>query len=253
MLIVDPRAGSRDLQPHLVARGLPAQLGQMEFGDVSFIGNGPHGMVSIGVEYKRVSDALSCMTGGRFAGHQLPGLAKTYAHYWLLIEGVTRCGQGNGSDGVLQVQAWPEGWKDCRQGTRYIMWRDYQHWLMSLQQMGGVCVATVANIRESAAWVASLYSWWQKDWDDHKAVNVLYAGPPPANGIMGNIVPPTLKRLWAMQLPGIGQERSKQVEQAFNTALDMAIASEHHWQSMAGIGKVTAKKIVAAIRGTDHD
>lgn len=246
MILVDPRAGSSDLIPHLMARQLPALSSQMEFGDVSFLGNGQSGMVSIGIEYKRISDALACMTDGRFAGHQLPGLMQSYRHYWLLLEGITRCGP----DGILQVRAWPEGWKDYRQGSRYIMWRDYQHWLMSLQNMAELKIAYTSSIKESAAWIEAQYSWWQKLWADHKAVGTVYIQPMNGNGsLLANIVSkPSLSRLWAMQLPGIGQDRSKTVAMAFPTAYELATADPDRWQLIDGIGKTIASKIVAAIR-----
>ena len=54
---------------------------------MSFTGQGPNGPVSVGIEYKRMGDALACMVGGRFTGHQLPGLRQSYQQYWLLVEG----------------------------------------------------------------------------------------------------------------------------------------------------------------------
>lgn len=251
MLLVDSRAGSQDLLPGLLARSLPASMCQLEYGDVSLLGNGPTGIVGVGIEYKRVSDAVTCMTGGRFAGHQLPGMLQCYQQSWLLIEGVTRCGTGNGSEGVLQVQAWPEGWKDYRQGNRYIMWRDYQHWLMSLQQMTGLRVAHVANRNEAVAWLAALYSWWQKEWEQHKSVGAIYMPQPDGEhgGVLSACVQPraSLSRLWAMQLPGIGQERSRKVELVFPRPIDLANATEEQWRIV--VGKQTAIKVVEAIRG----
>ena len=249
MLLVDPRAGSCNLHPQLMARGLPSALAPLEYGDCSFLGYGPTGMTTIGIEYKRTTDALACMTDGRLAGHQLPGMLQTYQHCWLLIEGITRCGIGNGSEGVLQVQGWPEGWKDYRQGSRFVMWRDYQHWLMSLQQQAGVLVAHTANLRESAAWVAALYSWWQKPWHEHKSVGAIYVPPirdtggPLASVIHGK---PSLSRLWALSLPGIGDERSKTVALAFPTALELATATEARWQ--IAVGQATGSQVYNAIR-----
>lgn len=250
MILVDSRAGSSDLHPQLVARGLPSSLCRLEYGDVSFIGNGPTGPASIGIEYKRIGDALACMAGGRYAGHQLPGMAGTYQWHWLLLEGIVRCGSGNESDGVLQVRAWPEGWRDYRQGSRYIMYRDWCHWLMSLQQMAGVRIAHTSSLRESTAWIAALYSWWQKQWGDHRSVQAVYMPNVPSDGgALGNVLghKPSLRRLWAMQLPGIGVEKSKTIELAFPTALELAVASSDRWMEVDGIGKTLAQRIVDAI------
>ena len=253
MILVDPRAGSADLHPQLIARGLPSELSRLEYGDVSFIGNGPSGMVSVGIEYKRTSDAIACMTNGRFAGHQLPGLMQTYQQYWLLIEGMVRCGQGNGSEGVLQVFCWPDRWRDYQQGSRYIMWREYQHWLMSLQQMAGVKVAYTSSLKESAAWVGALYSWWSKEWREHKSVQTIYTGIMPneaEGGAFSRVIQSStsLSRLWALSLPGIGHEKSKQIELAFPTGYELANADEDRWMLLDGIGKTLSKKIVSAIR-----
>lgn len=215
----------------------------LEFGDISFLGNGPDGMLSIGIEYKTLNDALTCMTNGRFAGHQLPGLMQTYQHYWLLVEGIVKCS----GDGELLTMVRGE-WQPYQQGGRHLMWRDYWHWLMSLQQMAGVRLATTSTLKESVIWVASLYSWWQKQWSEHRTMQTIYIPPVNGGGPLG-ITRVSLSRLWAMQLPGIGQDKSKLVAMAFPTGLELANADEDRWQLVNGIGKTLAHKVVGAIRG----
>jgi NAD-dependent DNA ligase len=131
------------------------------------------------------------------------------------------------------------------------MWRDYQHWLMSLQQMAGVKLAQTGGIKETVAWIASLYSWWQKDWYDHKSVQTVYAPSNVDNGggpLASIGYKPSLSRLWAMQLPGIGHEKSKVISMAFPSAYELAIATPERWQMVEGIGKTLATRIVGAIR-----
>src|SRR5260370_1150504 len=93
MLLVDYRAGSKELVKPLV-KLLGADMVEetsLDFGDVAFTGRGPKDTpLDIGIEFKTIGDIAQCCRDGRFAGHQLPGMRKTYAHSWLMIEGTWR-------------------------------------------------------------------------------------------------------------------------------------------------------------------
>src|ERR1035437_4551441 len=91
MILVDRRIGSNDLLAPLKAADFEAQLVELEFGDIAFEGKGPNGTtLNIGVELKVLGDLVNSLRTGRLAGHQLPGLLKTYDHAWLLMEGQWR-------------------------------------------------------------------------------------------------------------------------------------------------------------------
>src|ERR1035437_8002080 len=91
MILVDLRIGSKYLLAPLKAAGFEAQLVELEFGDIAFEGKGPNGTtLNIGVELKVLGDLVNSLRTGRLAGHQLPGLLKTYDYAWLLVEGEWR-------------------------------------------------------------------------------------------------------------------------------------------------------------------
>src|ERR1035437_3942143 len=91
MILVDRRVGSNDLLAPLKAAGFDAQLVELAFGDIAFEGKGLNGTpLNVGVELKRLGDLVSSLRTGRLAGHQLPGLLRTYDYAWLLVEGQWR-------------------------------------------------------------------------------------------------------------------------------------------------------------------
>ena len=92
-MIVDDRAGSRELvfiSPHDEI----ACLSRLEAGDVSITGNGPTGLLSIGVEVKSVDDLLQSEGNGRLRD-QLESMLKAYDVNWLLTHGQYRAGPFN--------------------------------------------------------------------------------------------------------------------------------------------------------------
>lgn len=122
---------------------------------------------------------------------------------------------------------------------------------MSLQQMAGVRVAHTSSIRESAAWIAALYSWWGKDWGDHKSVNAMYFPPLSTDGNNSGAFSSILNkdisfvRRVSAQFPGIGDKVSLRVEKAFISVDEMILASQEKWAEV--VGKATAEKVYKAI------
>src|SRR3989304_2010126 len=96
MVLVDDRVGSAGLADLLK----DAILTTLEYGDCAFSGNGPNGIIKIGVERKAISDLIQSINSGRLSGHQLPGLLETYDRVYLLVEGQWR---GNRKDGIVEV------------------------------------------------------------------------------------------------------------------------------------------------------
>ena len=242
---VDPRTGSDRLFRQLKGiRGLPVESGRLEYGDVSFIGAGPEGRpVPVGIEYKVVSDVLSCITDGRFAGHQLPGLKESYEIVVLLMEGVTR---PSSPDGVLEIQhPVKRFWYKGKIGARVFMHRELANWLNTLTFKAGVRVMRSADLAESAALVHALYSWWTSGWDGHKSHLALHS---PVELEQVNFSRPTLVRRWASCLPNIGLQRSGAVARRFRTPIEMALADEADWREIEGVGRETARRVVEAIQ-----
>lgn len=238
-ILVDPRLGSADLLAPLQSRGLPAESSQLEFGDVVFPGNGPDGTILVGVEYKHMGEAINCMTTGRFAGHQLLGMADYY-DYWLFIDDGDR--YRTGREGQLQVR-YGERWVDVVQGERAISTLAWEHWLLSMQNVGGCKVHRCEGRHCAVDFIANLYTWWQKEWADHRSVGTFNRSRAIRKGEK-----PTLARLWANDLPGIGYERSAAIADHFGSAHALAMADEKQLMAVEGVGKSGARKIVSAIR-----
>ncbi len=240
MLMLDPRVGSGDLDPVLRSYGVPVTITTLDFADCAFIGNGPEGRpVPVGIELKKLNDILSCITTGRFSGHQLPGLVQTYDEVWLIIEGIYRA---NPHDGVLEVFA-GMSWRAVALGSRRWQYRDLESFLTTVEVRGGIRLRRTADRLETARVVAALYGWWMKEYDDHHAHLMMNR----AHRDTALLTPPSLKHEVASCLPGLGYMKAGCVAGAFSTVRDIINASEKQLMSVPGVGKVLATRIVKAV------
>lgn len=253
MITVDRREGSSQLLPMLRKVGLPCELGTLAFGDVSFIGLGPEGCpVPVGVEVKSIRDVLSCMTDGRFAGHQLPGLVASYQQIWLLMEGQWRMGP---TSGLLEVLSNKGYWFEATVGQRRFMYRDLQTWLLTIQIKGGIQSASVSSYAEATTWISALYRWWTRTgtkeeaggYDTHKGHLALNTAGSERFRDRALLVRPSLLRRIAAELPGIGFDKSANVAAHFGCVEDLFCASEKELQKVPGIGKELSGRIWRAL------
>jgi ERCC4-type nuclease len=248
MLFVDSRVGSQDLAPVLRSLGLSVDLTTLDFGDVAFIGNGPDDTpVPVGLELKKLNDILQCITTGRFAGHQLPGLIQTYDQVWLIIEGLWRA---NPKDGVLETRAGGE-WRAVNLGSRTWMYRDFESFLTTMEMKGGIRIRRTNDRHETARTVAGLYSWWcNKEFEEHRSHLALSRAHQMRDSAL--LVPPSLRYRVAAELPGLGTMKAGMVAGHFESVRAMVNADEKEWQSLPGIGKTLAKRIVTEIASSSH-
>lgn len=237
-VLIDPRIGSREMYDDLARLRVPCEISRepLEAADFAWMGKGRHGLVPVGVERKRLRDALNCMTGGRFAGHQLPLMLERYPYAYLIVEGIWRT---NPSDGVLE-EAVHGGWRAVGVGSRRHMGRDLNNWLCSLSTLTKLRVRQSDTPQQTAFLLRDMYLWWQKDWDEHSSLNVIYGPDPPA----ALVVRPNLTRRVAAQFRMIGWERSAAVAAYFGSPLAMALALRSDWRRIPGIGKVIADSVV---------
>lgn len=241
MIAIDPRRGSGDLLRYFAGTGVPAMHQAIEYGDVAFIGEGPDGVpLPVGIEIKQVSDALNCVTTGRFAGHQLLGMIQAYREPWLLIEGDYRSASGVGTLELRHVSG--KYWFDATVGSRGFMYRDFDKWLLTQLIKGGLRYMRTYNRQETVQFIRDLYAWWQEGWDAHKS----HLAPNTSMEDQRDtalLVKPSLLREWAAKLPGIGWVKAGAVERHFGTIEHMMWASMKEWQEIEGIGKVLASKV----------
>lgn len=239
MILLDPRAGSQNYLAPLRALGAPVESVQMDFGDAAFFAS----RRAVGVELKKFDDLLQCVTSGRFSGHQLPGLARTYDDVWLIVEGLWR---PNPEDGVLETRGWDAqkkrpDWVPAGKGKRRWMYRDFDNFLTTQEVRGGVRIKRTTSEDETARVVYGLYAWYQ-DVDGHRSHLALNRAGRDA----AIFVKPTLARRVAAELPGIGFDRSADIAAAFPTIRQMIAATEKQWVKVDGVGKKLAKGIVEA-------
>jgi ERCC4-type nuclease len=238
VIYLDRRTGSAELFLPLQQRGVPVELTTLDYGDAVFAGKGPSGPVLIGIERKRVTDLLQSLQSGRLSGHQLPGLVSYHEYRWLLVEGQYR----ESPEGLLELPRRGKPWELVR--FKYAALEGY---LTTLTLRGGLHVQRTYDQNESAAWLVSLYRWWTtKDWAGHRSHLALHE----ADSSVGLWSKPTLAHRVAAQLPGI-DAKAGAVARAFPTVIDIAAATEPQWTAIDGIGKVTARRIMAALQSPD--
>lgn len=256
MISLDNRAGSAPLFPYLRGIGLPCQLTRLAYGDISFIGVGPGGIpITVGVEVKSINDVLQSITTGRFSGHQLPGLKKSYDIVWLLIEGLWRPNQ---KTGVLQYRRKRGEWADLTVGTRRFMFRDLATWLFTTEIKGGISIARVSDWGEAILWISTLYSWWtSKEWEGHRSHLALNETGRDRFFDNALLIKPTLLRMVAAELPGIGWSKSEAIANKFENVEQLVMAdpdtlAEITYVDKGGtekrIGTVVASKVYMALR-----
>lgn len=243
MVIVDDRSGSRNLADYecLSER---CTLHRLEFGDVMLTGHGPdpEKPLSIGVEVKSVYDLLSSIETGRLAGHQLPGLIKTYDHAWLLVFGNARPGKDN----YLEVNRHGR-WQNFKLGRNPVPWSYLEGWLLTAQLFSTIRVKWVYNEEEAAKWIAVMDRWLSKPWDKHSGLKVFnesgaQAAPPgadPVESLMAKV---------AATLPGVGWNRGWAAARHFESVEQMMASHADEWQKIDGFGPVLSKSVRQTIR-----
>lgn len=239
MILLDDRAGSGDLAHFFKSWGVAYDLCRLPFGDAAMAGQAPYG--DIGVEIKKTRDALQCMCDGRFAGHQLPGLVSSYGLVWLVIEGTYGV---DFESGIMTTSGRGGKRLPLTLGKRQFSYKEFDHWLLTMEVRGGMKIKRTTSRTETARFLVDLMTWWEKPLDKHKSHLAFHETRP--DGAL--LVPPTLVRKVAAQLPGIGWVRSGPVAQRFTTVAEMANASEAEWLEIDGIGKGIAKMLVQSLR-----
>lgn len=242
MILVDHRTGSKELLP-LFPKG-SARAGVLQYGDFSFMGNGPGGMpVGVGVERKQVREIAGTIMDGRLVGHQIPGLLACYHTVYLVVEGRWRA---NPLTGILENQRGRD-WKEVEVGVRRFMATDLVKFLTTLETMAGVRVRRTEDREGTVQEILGIYSWWTgKKWEDHSAHHAI---PSPHLEVVPFTKASLLQDL-AFRLPGVGWKRSLEVEAHFGSIQEMFNATQEEWEEIPGVGKDTARRIVEAINYT---
>lgn len=240
LVTIDDREPSA-LKKHFKGWG---EVARLEFGDFSFLGNGPEGsIVPVGIERKSISDLINSMTSGRLVEHQIPGLLREYEYGYLMVEGIWEYDR----DGFVKT------WRSRGKGIKAlkiptgVKASAVANFLNSLMVLGGIKVVRTQGIKNTADQVKWLFNWWQKDWDEHHSYEALRAIPGGTDGLFG--VPLSTVGKIAAQLPGVGIKRAREVSKRFKSVREMCDASEKDWMEVPGIGGTTARRAIVELNG----
>lgn len=248
------------MRPYLKPYGIAVEIAKLDAGDVAFVGNGPNGDVSIGIERKVITDLVQCIRDRRLSGFQLigsetqPGLLESYDYVYLVIEGIFKAGD----KGVLYHYR-HDDWEPLYLGSSPVLFLEVDSFLSSLElravtRIGEpVRVHRTGTIRQTAAHIATLYdNWTGKRWDQHHAHQDIYTRAPQIYGRKASFVKPTINLVvkMAAQLQGV-HSKAMAIGKKFKTPIDMVQATEKDWASIDGIGKVLAKRIRADLGHTN--
>ena len=235
MILVDNRIGSKEIAPYI---NNPTNICRMDYADFAFVGNGPHGLVKIGVERKTIPDLLQSMTSGRLTGHQLIGMRENFDYIYLLLDGKFRASK----DGMVQICT-NRYWRDIDYGRRKFMIRELYAFIQSLQILCNMNVAQVSNEKDSGKWLDSAYGWWAKPWKKHKSHLQFQK---IINAVC--LYKPSLVTRMVYQLDGVGYEKAQALGYRFRTPESLLGANLKDLQEVDGIGKILAAKILRQLR-----
>lgn len=256
LLYVDSRTGSKEFINAFTPWSIPVELIELEFADFMFVGNGPDGDRTIGIERKELHDMLTSMRDGRFSGHQLGGLLETYHRVVLIVEGVWRSGR----DGILE-ELHGRQWVPVR---GQFMYRELTAFLSTMTEICGVRVERTQDKYETAVCIATIYKWYtEKKWSEHSGHKIMHNRALVANrnGRAIRIMKPSLLRRVVSQLDSVAGTKSaliagdeeEQIAGQFDSVYEMALAEPCDWRNIRGIGRKTSQDIVRALRNLPKD
>ena len=237
-LLIDSRQGSIDLAKHV---HVPAEVTQLKFADVSFMGYGPdpdNAIWSIGIERKKIRDLIGSMESGRLSGHQLIGLLDFYHVVYILVEGVFRI-----RDGDIEIMTEKNRWVPAGgpRRQRVFSYREVANYLNTLTVIGNVHTWFTHNERVSGDWIRHTYYWWQKRWEEHKA-HLKFHEPalPPKRA---RWTKPGLIQRVTKELKSVGWEIAGELEKVFPTMEELMRAEVKDLLKVPRVGKKTAESI----------
>lgn len=188
-------------------------LTRLDSGDCCWLGNGPDGLVNVGVELKKIHDLVESMDDGRLAGTQLIAAANHYHYYYLLVQGLYK----RGDDGILLV--WHKekgkrkaGWKELSHGKRRYMYSIVSKALNTLSVKCGIIPIRSGEDIETAGTIADLYGWWQTPWDSH--ISHKRKNAVECRLSLTGKRPPKLT-LMLQDLDGVGLKRAEAITRAY--------------------------------------
>lgn len=238
MLLVDYRAGSKELIVPLKRMGLEVVEWDLPSGDISFEGRGEGGKtVVVGVEFKKLSELVGSLRTGRLQGLQAPNMRLSFDYSYLLIEGNIRFDK---SDRLLR--------RTGRHSSTYLAGHmstmELMKRMLVMHLCGGLTPIWSQNRRLTLKWIEALYrTWTDQNLDEHKSHLAIYTAP--------TLVPVSDFRQAVMMWPGIGFKASLAAEQMFGGSITRAaMAPLQTWAAITTTDKEGKTRRLGATTAT---
>jgi len=233
MILIDSRVGSVEF-----AKLLPKDICKvsfLEYADFKITGKGYDGVPHlVGIERKTLSDFVQSINSGRLINHQLPGLLNNYNTVYIVLEGMFKYDLRTG-DMMHRVG---KSWQPLRYGKTTYKVNRIVGVLNTLSVTRNVIVIRTTGKTETARYLISLHHWWtSKNLEEHTSTDVKDIQP-----IQLTRQPMTYRI--ALQLPGVGAKKAKEIADYFKTPLALITASAYEYMQIPGIGKGIAHRIV---------
>jgi ERCC4-type nuclease len=212
VLLVDSRAGSKDLIQPLVDLGLPVESTELGFGDIAFQGRGANATpVLIGIEFKKLDELVQALRTERLQGYQMIGMRATYTHSYLFIEGELLYDK---KGRLLKRQKYT---RDLTVMKGQMTVNELYKRVQVLHLCGGLNPWWTTKRADTLQAIAALYrTWTDVDVDQHKSHLAIYEAPP--------LLPISDFRRSIKTLRGIGMRASAAAERKFAGSLRAATA-----------------------------
>ncbi len=152
-------------------------LSTLSSGDVSFIGDGKRGPITVGIEVCSVPDLINKISTGRLQDTQAMGMINDYNEEgrWILHYGLYR---PSPKDNTIQV--WKEGnskrhegWYTLSLGNRVVPYSYLESFKVSSILEYGFHIIRVNDIIEAAQWLGVLHKTWTKPYHTHKSMRTV--------------------------------------------------------------------------------
>lgn len=250
MVLVDSKDGAgadKDISGTLVSYirrcGVNAEKDYMDEGDFAFEGNGPEGRILIGVERKTLRDLIHCIHDARY-NDQRVRMKETYRVSFLAVEGMWRPHEdGCTMEGFNGGASWGYFRVRTSYSARIVDYSEIYRYLLSVS-LTGVIVTLSRDLFHTAYNVCEIWRYFNKPWSDHDSMLQTRTLNIPSLEHR-----PSLTRLWAADIEGIGVKRSEEAERLFRTPIQLATSEEQDWLQLSGVGEATARNVLKQIHG----
>lgn len=230
IVLVDPRAGSKELTAPLAKLGLPVASEMLEVGDLAWVGRGEQGKpIHIGIEFKKLDELVTAFRSERLQGHQAPLMQEAYTFRFLLIEGQVH----TNSKGLLTRRTSPSSFAPLHGHMTY---SELAQRLQALYVNYGIVAWNTQSRTHTLETIKAWHHFYtDKSLDEHRSHIGIYR-PPTA-------FPVSMFVRVVAGFPSIGYELAKRLEKQFGTLSRFFNATDTEWRQVDGIGPKTVEAI----------